>query len=601
MANNESQPFVFNDPVAHRVVQGYPRTAHALVQILQELQHQCGGLPPSLLKQVADYLQISYASVRGVAEFYSFLKNEVSQYTVLLSDNITDQMLGSRALLADLCARLHVEPGQFRADGRVRVDTTSCIGMNDQGPAALINGYPVTRLNRERIAQIADFIDHPRPLSAWPTEWFVVETNIRRTDALLGTPLPPGTALQALIRQGADAALAEIAVADLRGHGGAGFKTATKWMFCRKAEGNHVVICNADEGEPGTFKDRVLLQAYADLVIEGMTVCALIIGSRQGFIYLRGEYRYLFPTLQATLQRRRDANLLGPHILGVEGCTFDIEVHLGAGAYVCGEESALIESLEGKRGVPRNRPPFPVTCGYLNQPTVVNNVETFANAAWIVASGSRWLTKRGTPLSTGSKLLSISGDVACPGIYEYPWGVTVRQVLDDCGAQDPQAVQLAGAAGHLLTEKEFGRRIAYEDVPTGGSLMVFSQKRDILDAVNNFAEFFVHESCGFCTPCRIGTSLMRDLINKIHRGHGTASDLGELRSLGRVMQQSSSCGLGQTAATTVLDVLDKCPQIFTQRLRTTDFEPSFDLENALLEARQLVGRQVRPATAPRPR
>ena len=377
----------------------------------------------------------------------------------------------------------------------------------------------------------------------------------------------------------------------LRGLGGAGFKTAQKWALSRAAAGHeHFVVCNADEGEPGTFKDRVLLQGHANLLFEGMTVCARVIGARRGFLYLRGEYRYMLELLEHTLAQRRRAGLLGKGILGTEGFDFDIEIHLGAGAYICGEESALLESLAGKRGVPRKRPPFPVTHGHDNEPTVVNNVETFSAAAKIAANGGAWWAAKGTATSPGTKLLSVSGDCARPGVYEYPFGITIQEILDDCGASDTAAVQVAGPAGQLVPKRDFGRKIAYEDVATGGSFMIFNHTRDLLAVVRNFAAFFAHESCGFCTPCRVGTSLMRDLVEKVATGNGTQYDLEEMKHLGKIMKQASHCGLGLTAPNPVLGSLDKFPEIWTEKLKSKDFEPAFDLDGALSEARALTGR-----------
>jgi [NiFe] hydrogenase diaphorase moiety large subunit len=321
-----------------------------------------------------------------------------------------------------------------------------------------------------------------------------------------------------------------------------------------------------------------------------MTVCAGVIGATRGYLYLRGEYRYLRAPLEQILQQRRDAGLLGNAILGNDGFDFDIEIHMGAGAYICGEESSLIESLEGKRGIPRKRPPFPVTHGYQNRPTVVNNVETFMAAALIAIHGADWFHAVGTEQSSGTKLLSISGDCEKPGIYEYPFGVSIQNILKDCGAANTQAVQIAGAAGFTIPPAEFERCIAFEDVSSGGSFMVFNQDRDLLDMVQNFAYFFVHESCGFCTPCRVGSALMKDLVDKVHSGHAGEYDLDEMRNIGQLMRSSSHCGLGTTAANPMLDTLDKFPQIYETRLKHTAYEPAFDLDAALQDARDITGR-----------
>jgi [NiFe] hydrogenase diaphorase moiety large subunit len=569
---------------------GSDRTS--LLQVLREVQYHYGCVDQAASAAVGAAMGISPMHVECVVDFYSFLhRTPRGRYDVLFSDNIIDRMLGKERLMQRLCDRLGVTPGQTRGDGRVSVANTSCTGMSDQGPAILVNGFALTHLTPERVDYIADLIEREVPLRQWPGIYCEVQDNVRRRDLLLGDPFVDGSAIRAAVDHGPEAILAELDRSGLRGLGGAGFKTATKWALCRQAPGHeHVVVCNADEGEPGTFKDRVLLQSHANLVIEGMTVCARVIGARRGYIYLRGEYRFLLEPLQKTLARRREAGLLGQRILGREGFDFDIAIHLGAGAYVCGEESALIESLEGKRGVPRKRPPFPVTRGHGNEPTVVNNVETFVVAAKVALHGGAWWASLGTPKSPGTKLLSVSGDCERPGVYEYPFGVPIRQVLEDCVARDPCAVQVAGPAGHLVPERDFHRRIAYEDLPTGGSFMIFGRGRDLLEVVRNFTGFFMHESCGFCTPCRVGTSLLHNLVEKVAAGHGTAADLQEMKSLGRVMKEASHCGLGATAPNPVVDTLDQFPEIWASRLGSAEFAPAFDLDGALAESRALTGR-----------
>jgi [NiFe] hydrogenase diaphorase moiety large subunit len=576
----------------HDIVQRHQSMSTRLLQILREVQDSLTWLSPAALECVAEELGMAASQVGRVAAFYSFLYTEPhGSYDILFSDNITDRMLGNRELLHYLCDRLNVTIGKTRADGVVTVGVTSCTGMCDQGPAALVNGYAITRLDKPRLDQIVDLVNSHTPLNDWPREFFDVTSNIRRADILIGRHFADGTALRAVEKIGPQAMLQEMVKSGLRGQGGAGFKSAAKWISCRDAPGNvKYVICNADEGEPGTFKDRVLMQEFADLVFEGMTLCGRVVGARQGFVYLRGEYRYLLESLRATLRRRREVGLLGEAILGDPGFNFDIEIHLGAGAYVCGEESALIESLEGKHGVPRIRPPFPTTHGYLNKPTVVNNVETFAVTAKIAVEGGDWFAKRSTAESKGTKLLSISGDCDRPGIYEYPFGVTVRRILEDCGGQDAQGVQIAGPAGHVISADQFDRHISFEDLATGGSFMVFGWHRDILDGIRNFTHFFAHESCGFCTPCRVGTSLMRDLMDKVHSGHGTQADLDEMRSIGQIMRAASHCGLGHTAPNPVISSLDQFPESYQKRLRSTSYEPAFDLDAALGDARRLTGR-----------
>ena len=568
------------------------RSPELALQHLIDIQSELSHIPASAIVLLAEQLGVTRSHLWAAVDFYAFLHREPrGDYDIRISDNITDRMAGNQELMAHLCDRLACDLGVPRADGRVCIDFTSCTGMCDQGPAALINGMAVTRIDSSRANLIAGLIEAHVPMFRWPPELFEVVDNIHRPGLLLEDRGRPDAGLKAVAERGAETVLGEIERSGLRGRGGAGFTTALKWRFCREAEGDErIVVCNADEGEPGTFKDRVLLNAYADRVFEGMAVCARIIGATKGYLYLRGEYRYLLDQLNVVLAKRREAGLLGEEILGIEGFDFDIDIHLGAGAYICGEESALIESLEGKRGITRKRPPFPVTSGFLGRPTVVNNVETFLAAARIAELGGYWFRGEGTDESAGSKILSISGDCLRPGIYEYPFGTSVRQILAECGAVSTQAVQVSGAAGITLSRHEIDRRIAFEDLPTAGSFMVFDQGRDMMDMVRNFAEFFEHESCGFCTPCRVGSVLLKDLIEKVAIGKASSYDLNEIRHISEVMRQSSHCGLGHTAPNHVLHTLEKFPGIYEDRLASAEHTPSFDLDAALADARAITGR-----------
>lgn len=571
----------------------HQRLPHRLVQILRELQAHQGWLSRQDLSLVAHALHLPLAQVQGVAEFYHFFHTRpVGQYRVLFSDNITDRLLGSEALLHDLCHRLKVEPGQLRADGRVSVTTTSCTGLCDQGPAALINHHQIiTRLTPGRIEHLAALIEQQVPPAQWPAEWSRVDDQIRLADVKLGAQPAPGKGIAAAIARGPQGMLDDIKRSKLRGRGGAGYATGTKWQLCRNARGDtHYVICNADEGEPGTFKDRVLLSSYADTVFEGMTIAAWVVGSRQGLMYLRGEYRYLLEPLQAVLQSRREQGLLGKAIQGQEGFDFDIDIHVGAGAYVCGEESALIESLEGKRGTPRIRPPFPVEQGYLGQPTVVNNVETFCAATHIAVNGGAWWVRIGTPQSTGTKIHSVSGDCERPGIYEYPFGTRIGRILEDCGAHNTQAVQVGGPSGVCLSALEFGRRIGFEDVPTAGAFMVFNRSRDLFEVARNFAQFFAHESCGFCTPCRVGTELVVRRLDKLKKGYGSSEDVQVLYELDKLMHGATHCGLGAAACNPLRDTIAKFRPAYERHLTSLHFAPGFDLDAELSQARLATGR-----------
>ncbi|MEY4593327.1 MAG: hypothetical protein RIR18_2222 [Pseudomonadota bacterium] len=598
------------------ILDRHHRDGLRLMQILRETQERLGWLSPETLAVIAEGIGWPLVRVQSTAGFYSFFHTRPQgEYRILWSDNIIERMQGSVELMQEMCRLLWLEPGKVSEDGLVSVGTTSCIGMGDQGPALLVNYRTVTRMTLTRVNEMVELVRRRVPVDQWPAEWFVVQDNICRRDILLRHDLLPGDAIKACLEKGSDAAfesasndrswrefvpakgsgqaevLDEIRRANLRGRGGAGFTTAQKWDACRNADGEaHYVVCNADEGEPGTFKDRVLLTVNPDLVFEGMTVAGYVVGAATGLIYLRGEYRYLLEPLEAVLTKRREAGLLGKDILGRKGFDFDIEIHLGAGAYICGEESALIESLEGKPGKPRIRPPFPVEQGYRNCPTTVNNVETLAAAALIAAKGGDWYRAIGTAKSAGTKLISVSGDCARPGVYEYPFGVTVAEILADCGAENTLAVQISGPSGICLSADEFHRRIGFEDLPTAGAFMIFNAHRDMFEVAQNFAHFFAHESCGFCTPCRVGTRVVARLMDKVAAGHGSPYDIDEMFKMHRLMQSTSHCGLGHTACNPMFDTLQKFRPAYERRLASLEFEPGFDLDYALSHARQMTGR-----------
>jgi len=566
------------------------QTTH-LLAMLRAVQARFHYIPEQAIEQLAELLHIPRTHIMGVVEFYSFFHLQPrGRYELLISDSITDHMLGKIKLMDYLAKQLQVSVGDVRADGVVSLANTSCTGLCDQGPAGLANGLPLTRLDQAKIDRITDLINQQKPLDEWPAELFTVSDNLHKTDLLLTQAITSGAALQATFARGTSTTLAEIDRSGLRGRGGAGFKTAMKWRFCaEEPEAVRYVVCNADEGEPGTFKDRVLLNSYADQVFEGMTICASIIGAAKGFLYLRGEYLFLYDRLQAVLEQRCNAGLLGNNILG-QGFAFDIEICLGAGAYICGEESALIESLEGNMGIPRNRPPYPVTQGYLDKPTVVNNVETFLAAAAIAVHGGDWFANIGTDKSKGTKILSICGDCPRPGIYEYPFGTTIQTILDDCGADDVLGVQIGGPSGTFISNQELHRKLAFEDLATGGSFIVFNNRRNILDIVHNFTHFFAHESCGFCTPCRVGTSLLKKQLDKIVEGHGSAGDVVALEELCQLVKNHSHCGLGQTAANPIITTLERYPELYQAQLKKISYEPGFDLDAALATARRMANR-----------
>jgi NADH-quinone oxidoreductase subunit F len=357
----------------------------------------------------------------------------------------------------------------------------------------------------------------------------------------------------------------EIKASGLVGRGGAAFPTGIKWEGAAKAPGSEkYVICNADESEPGTFKDRILLLDDPHRTIEGMCIAAHAIGATRGYLYIRAEYPYILPVLETALNEARAAGYLGKD--------FDIELRVGAGAYICGEETALFESIEGKRGFPRVKPPFPTTHGLFSKPTVINNVETLCNVPLILAQGAAEYRKIGTEKSPGPKLFCVSGDVVRPGLYEVPFGVTLRELLELAGGtaagKQLQSVLFGGAAGAFATSEHLDVRMTFEDLraaglPLGsGVVMVFDETRDMRDVLKRLGHFFAHESCGKCYPCQMGTQRQMEILDRVAAGHILEGDLIRLQDIGWTMTDASLCGLGQTAGSAVLSAIKLWPQLF---------------------------------------
>ncbi len=558
----------------------------ALLQVLRDIQARLHCVPPAAIDALVQHWGLSYTAVRSVIGFYHFLSFEPrGRYTLYLSDSVTDRMLGSEAILQQLCEGLGVQAEQTRADGLVSIHRTSCTGLCDQGPAALLNGRPLTNLTQRRTEEVITLIRNATPLDAWPADFFTVNNPVWRHDLTLGHPIAPGAAIARLLQHGPEAMIDALRQSGLRGRGGAGFATWQKWNACRRAAAPRAITCNADEGEPGTFKDRMLLMQWAHELIEGMTLAALAVGADQGFLYVRGEYEFIEPHLREVLQARREQGLLGASVMG-SGQAFDVTLHLGAGAYVCGEETALIESVEGKRGIPRTRPPFPVDRGYLGLPTVNNNVETFVQVAQIAVHGGAWFAARGTAQSSGTRILSVAGDVARPGLYEVPWGITVADVLADSGAHDVQAVLVGGPSGKLIDASQLQRQISFEDLPTGGAFTVFNRTRDMVDVARQYTRFFAHESCGFCTPCRVGCGQLVETAERLLNGHASQRDMDRLQETATLMQRASHCGLGQTAAHPLMDVIRHFPDQVARKL--VPDEQAFDLQAAMVDMRALI-------------
>jgi [NiFe] hydrogenase diaphorase moiety large subunit len=570
-----------------------------LLDVALAVQKRYGHISNEAVATMASGFGLHAVEVEDTLSFYAFLdRTPRGQFRIRLSQTPISLMKGAAMIARAFEASLGIAMGETTPDGKFTLEWTNDIGMADQEPAALINNAVLTNLPEAEIPGIiANLRQRPDGEDPFPLK-SSVQPSLIQTGPLLAAQFAPGDAIRAALAITPDQVIDEITRSQLRGRGGAGFPTGMKWRFTRKSAGeHHYVVCNADEGEPGTFKDRMLLTDFPDLVFDGMVVAGYALGARQGIVYLRGEYTYLWDSLQANLKARRENGLLGASIWGRAGFDFDIRIQLGAGAYICGEESSLLESLEGKRGAPRDRPPFPTEHGYLHQPTAIDNVETLACAARIMVNGAAWFSGIGTRESTGSKLLSVAGDCTRPGVYDLPFGMTINDLLDLVGAPDAAFVQYSGPSGQAVAPKDFGRQIAYEDLSTGGSTMIFNADRDVLDIARQCMDFFVSESCGWCTPCRVGTTLLKQGMEKIVAGRATHADIQALESMANTVSRMSRCGLGQMAPNPVLTTMRDFPERYEACMRSELFMPTTSLNDALREAVSIQGREPAEANA----
>ncbi len=616
----------------NQIISHYNADRYRLMDILLDIHEIQGYVDKDDIRLLADTLGISSVEVGENVSFYHFFSDKPrARYNIYLNNGITAFMSGREAVKEAFEKSCGIAFGEESEDGMFGLYETSCIGMNDQDPAALINGIVFTNLTPYRVEKLITDLRIGRELkeviyescgdgnNADPEVQSMVYNHIRKGSILLNKNYQRFEVLKNELSKYSPQDIIQIVEdSNLRGRGGAGFPTGMKWRFGRLVEGEHrIIICNADEGEPGTFKDRVMLTEYPDLVFEGMVIAAYATGADIGLVYLRYEYKYLLKYLNKILAEMRDQNLLGKSINGNKDFNFDIRIQLGAGAYVCGEESALIESLEGKRGEPRDKPPFPVEKGYMGYPTIVNNVETLASAVRIIKNGADWFKSYGIKDSTGTKLLSISGDCRFPGIYEVEWGTSITEVLEMCGADDVQAIQVGGPSGMLIGPRDFDnltsselmkwykpsgmmvaekfidRKLCYSDLPTGGSMIIFNNSRDLLrDVVINFMEFFVEESCGSCSTCRNLPFIMKKKLEKILDGHGVRQDIDDLLSWGKSLKVSR-CGLGQTAGNPILTSILNFRHLYEKHVQAmADYDNLFDMEKSVESANKYVGRKT---------
>ncbi len=579
-----------------------------MMDIVRSVQEKYGCVSDEAIDLIAESVSAPRVDVESVVSFYAFLdKKEKGGIVIRVCNDIIDRMNGMEKVAATFSEELGIGFGETTPDGKITLEYTPCIGMCDQAPAAMVNDVMVTNLGSDKTRKIVKSLKEkgdPQTLvdrigdgnNAHELVRSMVNNNIRRKDEVIfsfgDTKLNAG--LEKALAMSPVEVINEMKNARLRGRGGAGFPTGMKWEFTRGAEGDEkYIICNADEGEPGTFKDRVILTECADLLFEGMTIGGYAIGASKGILYLRAEYAYLRTFLENVLDERRKKNLLGDCIMGNSGFSFDIRIQMGAGAYVCGEETALISSCEGERGDPKNRPPFPAQKGYLAHPTCVNNVETLCCVPRIMDKGAAWFDQLGTTGSAGTKVLSVSGDCQSPGIYEFPFGITINELLDEVGAADAQAVQVGGPSGQMICKDEFGRKICFDDLATGGSMMVFGPDRNILEVVDYFMDFFIEESCGYCTPCRVGNVLLKRKLEEIMNGQGQPEDLDYLEDLGESIKLASRCGLGQTSPNPILTTLKNFRSVYEGLVKEDEngFIPSFDIKKVLQESEAITGRK----------
>ncbi len=587
------------------ILKAFESDASRLMDILHEIQKEFGYIKDEHISELSDALELSEIDIRQCASFYHLFETKPTTHRIYLNDSVIAQMKGRQEVLEAFEKELGISVEQISDDG-IALRRTAGMGMNDQEPAALIDDVVFPNLTAERaIAIIKGFREGKNVEQLFYMELgdgnnshpllnSMVNNNVRKAGKVLDEFYKPWTALKKAVAKSELEVIGIVRTSGLRGRGGAGFPTGMKWEFCRASQGEKkYIICNADEGEPGTYKDRVLLTENPLMLIEGMCIAAFSIGAQEGIIYLRQEYRYMEKFLNMKLDEARSNNMLGNSILQNDNFNFDIRIQFGAGAYICGEESALIESMEGKRGEPRFRPPFPVQSGYKNMPTSVNNVETLVTICKIIERGGEWYRSFGNSHSVGTKLLSISGDCTRPGIYEVEWGITIRQMLGMIGAQDTVAVQVGGPSGTLISENLFDHKLCYNDLPTGGSMMIFNSTRDLLkDVVLNFTDFFIDESCGSCVSCRATVQQMQKKLVKIFDGYGVESDLDDLRTWAKTTLVSR-CGLGQTAANPIVSSLKNFPQLYNELINTdVEFVSSFDMDAAIAESCKVVGREA---------
>ena len=553
-----------------------PQGRAALLPALHAAQQLHGWLPEAVAAEVGRALGVPLADVHGVIDFYAmFSRERMGRTIVRVCSAPVCALAGAGAVAQALCRHLGTAPGEMSADGEFTVEHAPCLGLCDHAPAILVGDAAVGDAAPAQAAAICAR-SAKAPVSFVGGDLRMLSANCGRSrPTSLDEYLSGGgyAGLRKALTMTPEALIAEVKASGLLGRGGAAFPAGIKLEGAARMPGQRTyIVCNADESEPGTFKDRILMEQDPHRTIEGMVIAAHAVGARKGYIYVRGEFPYAFKVMSEAVEEARNAGMIGKSVLGSQ-LDFDIELRLGAGAYICGEETALLESIEGKRGFPRIKPPFPTTNGLFGKPTVIQNVETFCNVPLIIERGAAAYRQIGTERSAGPKLFCVSGQVEKPGLYEVPFGATLRHLLFDlAGGLKPgrklQAVLMGGAAGVFATEKDLDVMLSFEHLSAAGlslgsgAVMVFDDSADMRDVLKRLAQFFAGESCGKCYPCQLGTVYQREILDRLAAGHALPGDRERLADVGSTMTDASLCGLGQTAAMAVLSAMKLWPEMF---------------------------------------
>jgi NADH-quinone oxidoreductase subunit F len=554
------------------------RKRDALLPLLHEAQAVYGWLPAQVQEAISHTLHVPLSDIHGVIEFFTMFYNEpTAPHVIRVCEDPACSLAGGKAVMAAIEAQLGLKAGETSADGSITYEHVPCLGMCELAPAALNGERPAGELTPEAVdAFLAG--TYPEPKARVHGSPLLTLKRVGKVDpgSLADYETQGGyQGLRKAVAMTPEELIEQIDASGILGRGGAMFPLGNKWRFTRGAPGEpsqkHIVV-NADESEPGTFKDRCLLEEDPFAVIESTTLAAYAVGAENGWIFVRGEYPRSFARLREAVAQAREAGYLGQNILGREGFNFDIEVRLSAGAYICGEETALFEAIEGKRGFPRIKPPFPTTHGLFQQPTAINNVETLVAALVALDMGVEEWKMLGTDDSPGTKLFCLSGHVQKPGIYEIPFGVSIAELIELAGGvpggKSIQAVLMGGAAGAFIGPDKLDMPLTYEDsrstgIPIGsGVVMVFDETADLRQALYELSRFFAHESCGKCFPCQLGTQRQMEILDRIaNNGGARAEDMQTLLDVGFTMTQTSLCGLGQTAASAVVSAVELWPEL----------------------------------------